>query len=145
MSVEDADDAAVSSINQAADTTVAASHSPDAPRSSSSAIPYFHQVDEQIVKMEKSAGCACAPRLNSRFALLNAAAPVCVTCAKPLFIFLIRYKFDPKFGMFACKEILPELIARFEALDEVPSPRSPAAAIHLNRCCTGRQRGGGRE
>ncbi len=32
-----------------------------------------------------------------------------------------RYQFDPKFGMFACKEILPELIARFEALDEVQS------------------------
>ncbi len=32
-----------------------------------------------------------------------------------------RYQFDPKFGMFACKEILPELIARFEALDEVHS------------------------
>ncbi len=33
--------------------------------------------------------------------------------------FSFRYQFDPRFSMFACKEILPELIARFEALDEV--------------------------
>ena len=37
--------------------------------------------------------------------------------SKPLLV--LRYQFDPKFGMFACREILPELIARFEALDEV--------------------------
>ncbi len=37
----------------------------------------------------------------------------------------LRYQFDPTFGMFACKEILPELIARFEALDEVcPAPKT---------------------
>jgi hypothetical protein len=28
------------------------------------------------------------------------------------------FAFDPTFSIFACKEILPELIARFEALDE---------------------------
>lgn len=88
LAVEDADDAAVRSINQSSSSPAAA----DIPRArssnslsqTSSSSPFFHQVDEQVVRVEKSAG----------------------------------YQFDSTFGMFACKEILPELIARFEALDE---------------------------
>lgn len=89
LSLEEADDSAVSAINAAA-AAANPSPSPDASgRASGSPLkhggaPYFHQAEEHIVKIEKSAG----------------------------------YQFDPTFGMFACKEILPELIARFEALDE---------------------------
>lgn len=62
VSVEDADDAAVRGINQTAAANSAASDAPDAPRSSSDGggsgtTPFFHQVDEHILKIEKAAGC----------------------------------------------------------------------------------------
>ena len=69
VAVEDADDAAVRNINCSASSEAAsdkprARSSPSLSQTSSSS-PFVHQADEQIVRVEKSAGCV-AQRCSAR-------------------------------------------------------------------------------
>jgi hypothetical protein len=59
VAIEDADDAAVREINEiAASSSVSdQAHSENNNSFDHSSAPHFHEVDERIVKVERSAGC----------------------------------------------------------------------------------------